>query len=142
MAELKTKKREASVAEFIDSIPDARRRAESTIILELIQAVTGEEPAMWGDSMVGFGHYHYKYESGHEGDTFCVGFSPRKQALTIYLAQGFEQQSDLLKRLGRYKTGKVCLYLQKLDGVELGALAELVRWSLERQCGDQDRYRR
>lgn len=135
MAELKTKKNEGSVSEFLEGIADPTRREESKIILEVLRTATGEEPVMWGDSIVGFGDYHYRYASGREGDWFRVGFSPRKQALTLYLTGGYQQDTDLLQRLGRYKTGSGCLYLPKLRDVDLNVLGELVKRANERQTG-------
>ncbi len=137
MAELKTKQNDGSVDEFIQGIADEGRRSDSQRLVELMSSVTGDEPVMWGDNIVGFGKHHYKYESGREGDWFCVGFSPRKQTLTIYLTYGFEEQRELLQRLGKHKTGKACLYLSKLEGVDMEALRELVRVSAEKQRGSR-----
>lgn len=131
MAELKTKPTEQSVEEFINSIADDRRRAECLTVLELMKQVTGEEPQMWGDNIVGFGSYHYKYASGREGDWFLTGFSPRKQNLTLYIMSGFDQYDHLLAGLGKVKTGKSCLYIKKLEDIDLPALKELVRQSVD-----------
>lgn len=131
MAELKTKPTGQSAEEFINSIADDRRRAECLAILELMKQVTGEEPKMWGDSIVGFGSYHYKYASGREGDWFLTGFSPRKQNLTLYIMSGFDQYDHLLARLGQVKTGKSCLYIKKLEDIDLPTLRELVRRSAD-----------
>jgi hypothetical protein len=132
MAESKTKPNDQSVSAFIQAQP-AARRADYLTLVDLMRRVTGHEPKMWGDSIVGFGQLHYKYASGHEGDTCLTGFSPRKQALTIYLWYGFEDQKDLLSRLGKYKTGKACLYVNNLDGVDLAALEALVAQTMRRQ---------
>ena len=123
---MKTQKNNASVEEFLDSVSGERKRQDSYAILELMRDVTREEPAMWGTSIVGFGNYHYKYASGRDGDWFLVGFSPRKQNLTLYIMSGFDEYESLLADLGKYKTGKSCLYINKLDDVDLSTLRELV----------------
>ena len=130
MAQLKTQKNDASVEEFRDSVANERKRQDSYAILELMQDVTGEEPAMWGTSIVGFGSYHYKYASGRENEWFLVGFSPRKQNLTLYIMSGFDDYESLLADLGKYKTGKSCLYINKLEDVDLPTLRELVKKSV------------
>lgn len=129
MAELKTKPTNEDVNAFINSIADEQKRQDSQAILALMQEATGAEPQMWGDSIVGFGHYHYKYASGREGDWFLTGFAPRKQNLTLYIMAGFEQYNTLLARLGKHKTGKSCLYLKRLADVDRDILRELVRQS-------------
>ena len=131
MAELKTKRNEGNVEEFLNAIPDERKRADAFAVLELMKQATGEEPAMWGDAIVGFGEYHYRYASGREGDWPLAGFSPRKQNLTIYIMSGFDAYDELLERLGKYKTGKACLYINKLADVNPAVLEELVRRSAE-----------
>jgi hypothetical protein len=131
MAELKTKKTTASVKDFLNSVPDERKRKDSFAILKLMQEVTGTKAAMWGPSIVGFGKYHYKYASGHEGDAPLAGFSPRKQNLTLYIMAGFDGRAELLGKLGKHKTGKVCLYINKLEDVDLFTLKDLVRRSFE-----------
>ena len=131
MAELKTKKTTASVKDFLNSVPDERKRKDSFAILKLMQEVTGTKAAMWGPSIVGFGKYHYKYVSGHEGDAPLAGFSPRKQNLTLYIMAGFDGRAELLGKLGKHKTGKVCLYINKLEDVDLFTLKDLVRRSFE-----------
>ena len=132
MAEPKTKKTDASVAAFLDAVADPRRREDARAVLALMKRITGEEPKMWGTSIVGFGSYTYTYASGQTGDWPIAGFSPRKQALTLYLMPGFEKDADLMKRLGKHKTGKSCLYLNRLADVDAGVLEELVRRSVER----------
>jgi hypothetical protein len=115
------------VEEFLETVPDARRRADADRLVGLMREVTGAEPVMWGPSMVGFGHYHYRYPSGREGDAPLAAFSPRKQHLVVYLVGGFEERYPAaLRRLGAYKSGKGCLYLKSLDDVDLGVLRELV----------------
>lgn len=130
MSALKTQKNDASVEAFLSTVEHERKREDCQEILELMRRVTGEKPAMWGDSIVGFGEYHYKYASGREGEWFLTGFSPRKQNLTLYIMSGFDEYEDLLKKLGKYKTGKSCLYINKLEDVDLDVLAELVKKSV------------
>ena len=129
MAENKTKPTDADVDAFIDAVGDERRRGEARTVLALMSEITGEEPAMWGPSMVGFGTVHYRYASGREGDMFAAGFSPRKGALTVYLNDGFDGREELLERLGPHTTGKACLYLKRLDTVDLDVLRSLVESS-------------
>jgi hypothetical protein len=131
MAELKTKPTQQSVTEYLDAIPDEKRRRECYTVLELMEKAAQEEPRMWGDSMVGFGSYHYKYASGHEGDAFLTGFASRKNALTVYILAGFEGYSDLMAKLGKYKTGRSCLYIKKLEDIDLAILEKLVSQSVE-----------
>jgi hypothetical protein len=131
-AEVKTKVNEASVEGFLSSVADAQTRKDCFEILKMMKQVTKEEPKMWGTSIVGFGSYHYKGASGREGDWFLTGFSPRKQNLTLYLNHGFDVHKDLLKKLGKYKTGMGCLYVKKLDDVDKKVLKELVTESVKR----------
>jgi hypothetical protein len=126
VAELKTKRTEASVAEFLDAVADPGRRADAVAVCALMTEATGAEPAMWGSSIVGFGTYHYKYASGQEGDWPSVGLSPRKAALTVYLSTGFDGAGDLLARLGPHSLGKSCLYLKRLSDVDQPVLRALV----------------
>ncbi|RPI83800.1 MAG: DUF1801 domain-containing protein [Chloroflexi bacterium] len=127
MVENKTKMTDESVEDFLNSVPDEKKRQDSFAILELMKDVTKMDPKMWGTSLVGFGSYHYKYASGHEGDAGLIGFSPRKQNLTIYISPGFDEYGDLLKKLGKYSTGKSCLYIKKLEDVDQSVLRELVK---------------
>ena len=131
MSDPKTKPTEQSVEAFLNSVADEQKRRDSFRLLELMAEATGLAPRMWGDSIVGFGQYHYRYASGREGDSPLAGFSPRKQALTIYVISGFDQYEGLMSSLGKYKTGKACLYVKKLADVDLAALKELVRLSAE-----------
>jgi hypothetical protein len=131
MAELKTQPTNQDVTEFLNNVPDERKREDSFAVLQLMREVTQKEPQMWGSSIIGFGHYHYKYASGHEGDAPVTGFSPRKQNLTLYIMGGFEQYDELLKKLGKHTTGKSCLYLKRLADVDMGILRELVQKSVE-----------
>jgi len=126
MAENKTKQTKASVEAFLDSVPEEQKRKDSYTILKMMKKISGEKPTMWGTSIVGFGKIHYKYESGHEGDTCLLGFSPRKQNLTLYFMSGFDGQGKLLGRLGKHKLGKGCLYINKLTDVDLAVLEELI----------------
>ena len=112
MAELKTKENDASVSAFIDSIADAQRREDARTVAAMMKAATRSVAKMWGTSIVGFGAQHYRYASGREGDWFRAGFSPRKDSLTLYITSGFERHLDLMGRLGKYKTGKACLYIR------------------------------
>ncbi len=131
MAELKTKPNQADVEKFIASVEDARKRRDSRALLVMMQEITGARPRMWGDSIVGFGTYHYRYASGREGDWFITGFSPRKQALTVYLMCDVSAQQPLLNKLGKYKIGKSCLYVKKLEDIDEAVLRELIarRWA-------------
>ena len=130
MAELKTKKNDQPVSAFLDAIPDQARKQDCYAILDLMRKATAAEPRMWGDSIVGFGDYHYKYASGRQGDWFLTGFSPRKQSLTIYIMAGFEGYDVLLAKLGKYKTAKSCLYINKLQDVDLSVLSEIIAHSV------------
>ena len=130
MAELKTVVNDADVEAFIDSVENPRRREDARRLLKLMCEVTGEAPKMWGASIVGFGSYHYRYASGREADWMLTGFSPRKQNLVAYIMPGFSGAAELLAKLGKHRTGKSCLYLNKLDDVDLEVLAELVRESV------------
>ena len=125
-AKNKTTKNEGDVKAFLEGLEDEKRKADSIMALELMSGITKEEPKMWGGSIVGFGDYHYKYESGREGDFFKVGFSPRKQNLTLYIMPGFDRFEELMAQLGKYKTGKSCLYIKKIEDVDLDILKELV----------------
>ena len=127
----KTQPTDEDPVAYCAALPTARRREESARLLELFGEVTGERPVMWGPSIIGFGSYHYVYASGREGDWPLTGVSPRKGALTIYIMAGFPRYQDLMERLGKHRTGKSCLYINKLDDVDLDVLRELVRRSVE-----------
>ena len=131
MTELKTKPNDKSVIEFLNNVENKRRREDSFAVLKLMKEVTEEEPLMWGDSIVGFGSYHYKYSSGREADWLQIGFSPRKQSLTIYIMDGFEKYEELLDQLGKHKTGKSCLYINKLDDVSIPVLKDIMTESVK-----------
>ena len=130
MAELKTKQTTASVEDFLNGVADEKRRQDCFTILELMQQATQAQPKMWGTSIVGFGAYHYTYASGREGDWFLTGFSPRKNNLTLYIMSGFDEYEALLSKLGKYKTGKACLYINKLGDVDLTILRSLIERSV------------
>ena len=131
MAEAKTKQTDASVESFLNKISDPQQRADSFALVEMMKEITGCEPKMWGSSIVGFDSYHYKYASGHEGDSPIAAFSPRKQSLTVYLMPGFEQHGELLKKLGKHKTAKSCLYIKRLDDIHRPSLKKLIRDSMQ-----------
>jgi hypothetical protein len=119
------------VVDYLNSVENEVKRSDSFSILKLMQEVTGEEALMWGDSIVGFGTYRYKYASGRQAEWFLTGFAPRKQNLTLYIMSGFENYEQLLEQLGKYKTGKSCLYINKLEDVNLDVLRNLVKESVE-----------
>jgi hypothetical protein len=132
MAELKTQKGDGDVGAFIAGIEDERKREDSKTLVALMEKVTGEKPAMWGPSIIGFGDLHYKYESGREGDWFKVGFSPRKQNLTLYVTDYLQDDDSLLARLGKFTTGKACIYVKRLEDIDTGVLEDLVRRSYDK----------
>jgi len=126
MAENKTKPSSISVANFIDSVENDTRRSDSYVLLDLFEKITNHPPVMWGTTLIGFGSYHYKYESGREGDMLMAGFSPRKQNLALYNT-GHIRYPELMEKLGKYKVGKSCLYINKLSDVDLEVLSELIK---------------
>ncbi len=130
MAELKTKKNPASVPEFLARVTDEATRKDCAVLVRLMKRATGSPPSMWGASIVGFGSYHYTYASGRSGDWPLTGFSPRRQNLTLYVMAGFERYPALMKKLGKWKAGKSCLYLRSLADVDLAVLEELVTESV------------
>jgi hypothetical protein len=130
MAALKTTVNDASVEDFINKVEGDVKRQDSLALLKLFSKVTGEKPKMWGSSIIGFGQYHYKSErSRQEGDWMLTGFSPRKQNLTLYIMQGLTKERDLLKDLGKHKTGGGCLYINKLADVDMAVLEKLIKKS-------------
>jgi len=131
MAEPKTKPTDQNVEDFLNAIPNDQKRADAFAVLKLMKQVTRAEPQMWGSSIVGFGRYRYKYASGREGDWPLVGFSPRKQNLTLYITAGFDGYAELLKKLGKCKTSKACLYINRLADVDLPTLKELIKQSVK-----------
>lgn len=124
--ELKTQLNDASVEAFLNSVENEQRRKDSFTVLELMKEITGCEPKMWGKSTVGFDTYHYKYASGQEADWMALGFSPRKQALTLYIMPGYQDYSDLMDKLGPHKTGKCCLYIKRLSDIHMPTLKKLI----------------
>ena len=131
MANVKTTKTGASVTGFIAAIDDPKQRADAKKLSSMMRAATGSRARMWGASIVGFGSYHYKYASGREGDWMLVGFSPRKQNISVYIMPGFDRFGALMKKLGKYKTGKSCLYIRRLEDVDEAVLEQLIRDSVE-----------
>ena len=131
MAELKTRPNRADARKFLDSIEDARKRRDSLTLLGVMEEISGARPTMWGDGIVGFGTYRYRYASGREGEWFVTGFSPRKQALTVYLMCDLAAEQPLLDKLGKYKIGKSCLYVKKLEDIDEAVLRQLIerRWA-------------
>jgi len=127
MTELKTKATQRSVADFIASVDHPGRRADAEIVCALLERVSGEPATMWGPSIIGFGRYQYRYDSGHEGEMCRIGFSPRKANLVLYTLADFAGQDALLARLGKHKTGKGCLYLNRLTDVDISVLEEITR---------------
>ena len=130
MAEPKTSKNKASVAKFLNAIEDPQKRKDAKAVDKLMREVTGEKPAMWGESIVGYGTYRMRYANGKEADWMLTGFSPRKQNLSLYIMSGFKGQSSLLKKIGKHKTGKACLYVNKLEDIDMDVLRELVEASV------------
>jgi hypothetical protein len=126
MAENKTQKTTASVGAFLDSIEDQQRRIDCKAIHKMMKEATGKTPCMGGSSIVGYGEVHYKYASGREGDWFLCGFSPRKTSLTLYMSYSLEKQKASLRRLGKHKIGKACLYINKLEDVDMDVLRQIV----------------
>ncbi|MET1051407.1 MAG: DUF1801 domain-containing protein [Mycetocola sp.] len=131
MPEQKTLPTTSDPAEFLHSVDNERRREDAERLLGIMAEVTGEPPVMWGPSIIGYGSFHYRYKTGHEGDTMKVGFSPRKTALTLYGLQGHPGSADLLARLGTHTLGKGCVYLKRLDDVDEGVLRELIASSFD-----------
>lgn len=130
MAQLKTVPNDQSVELFLQSINNEQRKKDCYTVLEIMKEATGSDPQMWGPSIIGFGHYHYTYESGREGDWFLTGFSPRKQNLTLYIMPGFSHYEELMHKLGKYTTGKSCLYIKKLEDIDQLILTELIKESI------------
>jgi hypothetical protein len=138
MAQLKTRPGDGDVEAFLAGIEPPNRREDCRTVVALMREVTDEAPVMWGDGIVGFGRYHYVYESGREGDWFLTGVSPRKRALTVYIMAGFDGYEELLAGLGRHTTGVSCLYVKRLDEIDLDVLRELIERSVAEV---RERYR-
>jgi len=129
--ETKTRPNEVSVADFIAAVENPQRRADAETLSTLFEEISGEPPVMWGPSIIGFGRYHYRYDSGHEGDAARIGFSPRKAQTVVYIVPGFTARADLITRMGKVKSGGSCLYISRLDRIDMDALRELAVWSLD-----------
>ena len=132
MSNPKTTRNDGDVQAYLESVTNKQRRQDALTMLELMREITGEEAEMWGESIVGFGSYRYRYASGRQGDWFLTGFAPRKQALTLYIMPGFERYEALLTKLGKHKIGKSCLYINKLADVDEDVLKEIIAASVER----------
>ena len=130
MTKNKTTETEASVAGFVAGIKEAKRRKDFLAIMELISAATGYEPKMWGLAIVGFGSYHYKYDSGREGDAPLTGIASRTNAITLYLSSNFDGRQELLEKFGKHKTGKGCVYIQKMEHIDTTILIKMVKKSV------------
>ena len=130
MTQLKTQRSDDSVEEYLNRLDDPRKQEDCFVLLRMMREVTGEEPAIWGGTIVGFGFYKYRYNSGRRGEWFITGFAPRKRDLTVYIMLGFDAYQPLMQRLGKHKTGKSCLYLSKLEAIDLPTLRELVSRSV------------
>ena len=130
MAKIKTTATEVDVSEFIQKVENEIKRKDSFQLVEMFKTISGFEPKMWGPTIIGFGNYHYKYESGHEGDMPIAAFSPRKEAIVLYFAE-FENREQLYEKLGKHKSGKVCVYVKKLADISLPVLEELTRASIK-----------
>lgn len=131
MSELKTKQNDGNIDAFLNGIIDISKKEDCIKILELMKKITNAEPKMWGDSIIGFGVYHYKYESGREGKWFLTGLSPRKQNITIYIMSGFNKLQDQLSNLGKHKTSKACLYIKTLSDVDIKILKQIITFSVK-----------
>jgi uncharacterized protein DUF1801 len=130
MAKNKTTQTESSVLEFINNIPDEKKRDDSLRITEIFKKASGFEPKMWGPSIIGFGSYHYKYESGREGDAPLAGFSPRKDSFSLYFSSSFKSRDELLKKFGKHKTAKACVYIKKLEDIDTDILGQMIKGSM------------
>ena len=126
MSDNKTKPTEVSASSFISAVEPEQKRKDAEKLLALFEQLTGKPAKMWGPSIIGFDEYHYKYDSGREGDFLATGFSPRKTALTLYIMAGFSNYESQLKKLGKFKMGKSCLYVKKLDDIDLTVLSEMI----------------
>lgn len=129
MAKIKTTVTEVNVTEFIQKVDNEVKRKDSFQLVEIFKSITGCDPKMWGPTIIGFGNYHYKYESGHEGDMPIAAFSPRKEAIVLYFAE-FENRDQLIEKLGKYKSGKACVYVKKLEDIDLSIMEEMTRASI------------
>ncbi|MBP6335790.1 MAG: DUF1801 domain-containing protein [Bacteroidia bacterium] len=134
LAEIKTKQTSASVVDFINTVPDEQKRKDSFVILEMMKKASGEEPKMWGSSLIGFGNKRYKSPAtGREVDWLLIGFSPRKANLSLYLTMNIKEHADVLKKLGKHKTGVGCLYINKLEDIDIKVLKGIIAIALKRK---------
>ena len=131
MYELKTKENDASVIEFIESVDSSKKKEDAYKLLDIFTETSGYPAKMWGTSIIGFGSYHYKYASGHEGDAPLVGFSPRKAKISLYFATGDTQRDELLEKFGKHTTGKACVYINKIADIDVEVLKELITQSIK-----------
>lgn len=131
MYELKTKETENSVIKFIEQVDHPKKREDAYRLLDIFTETTGYQAKMWGPSIIGFGSYHYKYASGHEGDAPLVGFSPRKSKISLYFAPGDEKREELLKKFGKHTTGKACVYINKIEDIDTDILVKLIQQSIK-----------
>ncbi|TXF90999.1 DUF1801 domain-containing protein [Neolewinella aurantiaca] len=138
--EPKTKPTAVNPQTFVAAVEDEQKRADAEWVMAMMEEVTGEPPVMWGPSIIGFGTYHYVYESGREGDWMLTGFSPRKAALSIYLMSGLKQEEEYLAKLGKYKTGKSCLYVKRLSDIDTDVLRAMVVASVAKVRAGEIRY--
>ena len=140
MTEAKTRPTKVKVEDFLSAVEHPTRKEDGFELLRIMTEITKKEAKMWGTSVVGFGTYHYKYKTGREGDMPLVGFSPRKQSLSVYIMPGFDDYKDLLGKLGKHKTGKACLYINKLADVDISILKKIIKKSVEALLKDGYRY--
>ena len=132
MTEIKTKRNTASVDEFLATVADEHKQADSKTLIDIMTEISGCEPEMWGGSIIGFGSYHYKYKSGREGEWMLCGFSPRKQAMTIYVMGSSQEIEEMISRVGKHKRSKGCLYFKKLEDLDAEVLKKVIRASIDR----------
>ena len=137
MAEAKTKPTTISVDDFVTAVEHPGRREDARTLIELLTEISGEPPVMWGPSIIGFGRYHYRYESGHEGDAPLLGFSLRKGNIVLYMAAYHDERADFLSRLGKHRSGQSCVYVNRLSDVDIDVVAEMARWTIKTT---QERY--
>ena len=140
MTKAKTRPTKVKVEDFLNAVEHPTRKKDGFELLRIMKEITKKKAIMWGPSVVGFGTYHYKYKTGREGDMPLVGFSPRKQSLSVYIMPGFEEYKDLLGKLGKHKTGKACLYINKLADVDISILKKIIKKSVEALLKDGYRY--
>ena len=129
--ELKTKQNNGDVEAFLNGVDNEQRRKDALVVFDIMKEITGEPPKLWGPTIVGFGKYKYRYRTGREGEWFVTGFSPRKQSLTLYIMEGFNKHEELMAKLGKFKTGVSCLYVNKLSDIDIEVLKELITLSVD-----------